>query len=998
MKETYKTFLLNLKFDLDNDIQLKELSFQNHALSTRLKNNTYFYQPPANSTKTSFYFFDSPNITQQEQDDIHSRIWNENKADLYFIPENSNIKLFFTKTNPKKDRICLGKFPVHEEDERLLKKISKQHFDSGAIWLGFQRKLKKIKQSTVDYELVRTLKNLRKLLEDAYKEIIFNKTQQNDTIQALIDRTLFIKFLEDRKIINSYFYQHFFKGEDFKYFLKNYEKRNINLLFRKINHIFNIVLFEKPEIPEEHLTDTILGLLYDTISHTDLSTGQLSLFDFQFDIIPVEFISHIYQIFLEEKQPSEGIHYTPEGLAKLIVDSVMKEMSGTVLDPSCGSGMFLVLAFRNLLKIKEIRANNTLELIKLRNKLLVENIFGIEKNPIARRLAIFSLYLELLQNIESKYVNEFIKDEITKSSQNLNIFPYKFDNNIQLGNALETKDDLKPFKEKKFDFIVGNPPWKEIKEDDEELNYWKLHQDKIDGKQLSQCFLIKINDWGKKNTRLGFVVNSSNFHNEFKNFQPYFFDRFKIEQFYELSNIKDFLFLDSKEPASVVIFTNEDAGDNVIQYLSPQGNEFSKIFKVILLKDENRISIAQKDLIRQSVQFRDYLLGDEKDVELVNKIENPNNKKLKDYVICNEKDLPYIHEGLTFVSSEAVRKEFGISKAEWASYSKQKQDDLKEEFRNKYSRKVKTEVFNIPHIKPGNIAKYKILSHDCYMGEDISAFERTRKKEIFLGDKVLFCRVSADSKAVYCSKKIYFSSDIWVLKLKNPDLYYSIQAILNSKLINYFLSIKARKREGSSYPKVNQSDIGKIPIPGFLDSNSLREINILSEKLIKGNDEYELNIEEKINDLVFDLYDLTIIERNRINDFYLKDNIVAKKENIIEYCNTFFKVIKNYLQDNVRTSFEYFIEESLPISFAGMKISLSKSDEDSRSMSPSIEKVSHYLITEIIENAGNTNILSLRERIYGEHCIYFLKDKYLKSWTKTKAVGDAQKEIERLCR
>ena len=994
----YKTFFLKLKFDLDNDIQLKELSFQNHALSSRLKNHTYFYQPPANSTKTSFYFFDSSNITEQEQDNIHSRIWNENKADLYFIPENNDIKLFYTKTNPKKDRIYLGKFHVHEKDEKLLEKISKHHFDSGAFWLSYQRKLKKIKQSTVDYELVRTLKNLRKLLEDAYKEKIFDKTQRNDTIQALIDRTLFIKFLEDRQIINSYFYQHFFKKEDYKHFLKNHEKRNINLLFSKINHIFNIVLFEKPEIPEEHLTDNILDLLYETISHTDLSTGQLYLFDFQFDIIPVEFISHIYQIFLEEKQPEEGIHYTPEGLTKLIVDSVIKDKSGTVLDPSCGSGIFLVLAFRKLLKIKEIRANNTLELIKMRNKLLVKNIFGIEKNPIARRLAIFSLYLEILQSIDSKYINEFIKNEIAKPGQNLAIFPYKFDNNIRLGNALETEEDLKSFKERKFDFIVGNPPWKEIKEDDEELTYWKLHQDKINGKQLSQCFLIKINNWGKKDTRFGFVINSSNFHNEFKKFQPYFLDKFKIELFYELSNVKNILFLKSKEPASVVIFTSGDTSDNVIQYLSPQQNEFTKIFKVILLKDENRISISQNDLISRRINLRDYLLGDEKDVELANKFENPNYQKLEDYLLCNKKNRPYIHEGLTFISSEAICKEFGIDKVEWSSYPKQKQDTLKEAFKNKYSRQVKTEVFNIPYLKPGNIAKYNILSPDCFMGEDISAFERAREKEIFMGNKVLCCRVGANVKAVYCSPKIYFSSDIWVLKLKNPDLYYLIQAILNSKLVNYFLSIKARKREGSSYPKVNQSDIGNIPIPRFLDSNIMKEINVLSEKLTARDIEYEQNTEKKMNELVFNLYDLNIIERNRINDFYLKDNIIVKRENVIEYCNTFFKVIKNYLQENIRISFEYFIEESLPISFAGIKISFSDPHEDSRLKNPSIEKVNQYLITELIENAGNTNILSLRERIYGKNSIYFLKDKYLKSWTKTKAVGDAQKEIERLCR
>lgn len=85
------------------------------------------------------------------------------------------------------------------------------------------------------------------------------------------------------------------------------------------------------------------------IAHTIKGTkdGQLCLFDFQFDIIPIEFISHIYQIFLDDNKAKYGIFYTPEGLANLLFDNVIRH-EGKVLDPSCGSGIFLVLAFRRM--------------------------------------------------------------------------------------------------------------------------------------------------------------------------------------------------------------------------------------------------------------------------------------------------------------------------------------------------------------------------------------------------------------------------------------------------------------------------------------------------------------------------------------------------------------------------------------------------------------------------------------------------------------------------
>src|ERR1039458_7378868 len=74
-----------------------------------------------------------------------------------------------------------------------------------------------------------------------------------------------------------------------------------------------------------------------------------------------------------------------------------------VLDPACGSGIFLVKAFQRLVyrwKLSHRREEPTAG--KLRN-ILENNLFGIDINAEAVRVASFSLYLAMCDEIDPKY-------------------------------------------------------------------------------------------------------------------------------------------------------------------------------------------------------------------------------------------------------------------------------------------------------------------------------------------------------------------------------------------------------------------------------------------------------------------------------------------------------------------------------------------------------------------------------------------------------------------
>ena len=1001
----YKLFFIRLQFNFERDFEAIDLHFEQHdkQISAKLKGKTYLYTSP-NQTKTSFYFFDSVDLTEDEQKIIHLRVWNQNKTSLYFVPDFSNeqIGVYYSFTHPKRERILISNFSISEDDEILLRRISKHHFDTGAFWLNYQQELRQIQQrkkSTVDRELISTLRNLKSKLEREYQKIITEKSCRDETIQALIDRTLFIKFLEDRQIINTYFYQYFFGNEylNYKYLLKNCDKERINLLFSKINAIFNNILFNEPKIPLPHLTSNVLQLIHDTIAGTNLTTGQLALFDYQFDIIPIEFISHIYEIFLEHEQEKGGIYFTPKGLAELIIDNTIDKV-GTVVDPSCGSGIFLIVAFRKLIeKSGENPEKTALEKLNSRNKLLVDNVFGIEKQRIAQRLAIFSLYLELLNGIAPDEIKKIIKKNI--NTANFSLFPETFANNIINANSLEVEEGRKPLENKKFDFIIGNPPWKPIKTTDEEIEFLKIHKDNVDNNEISQCFLIKIEEWGKENSQFGFVVKSSNFYNQSKRFQTYFFNTYNLKKFYDFSKIPN-LFLSAKEAASIVIFSNTIQKSNEIQFFSPEENDFAKIFDVILLKEEDSISIPQEDLKSQKRTLRDYLVGNEGDLALIDRLQGGQYIQLNEFLLIEENDNRFIHNGLQLIQYKKICREFGIDN--WNKLTKEEQDLYKDRFKQKYTRTTPDSSFKIPYIEPRHISKFQLTFPECYLEEDAvlkykDTFERTRGEANYTGEKILCPRiVGKELRAIYFSDQIYFSFDIYVLKLQNKEFYHLILPILNSKLVDYYLLIRERKRIRGSYPKITMDGLKNIPIPKFLNSDVVNQLVLLSKKLTAGNLEYDV-VEDELDRCIFDLYGLSIAERNRIKDFYIGERERVNAQDIVEYCTIFYKVLKNFLQKGRDISFEFFIEPALGIPFAGIKISFPQSIPHTSFDSPSIKQVVTYLWAEFIERMDNRNILSLKERIYSQNSIYIVKDTYRRNWSQTKALEDAQAEIERLC-
>ena len=177
----------------------------------------------------------------------------------------------------------------------------------------------------------------------------------------------------------------------------------------------------------------------------------------------MELISSIYESFVhsaatsrreeDETRPAEDVHYTPLTAVSMVLDQVFHGLTGdeTVIDLTCGSGVFLVEALRRLVRLK---AGDSMPDRATIRKVLYEQVFGVDKSEAAVRIAAFSLYLAALE------LDPNPTDPKSRGFEPL------IGSTLLVGDARtihETEDGKRVLTAgpdlKKFDVVVGNPPW-----------------------------------------------------------------------------------------------------------------------------------------------------------------------------------------------------------------------------------------------------------------------------------------------------------------------------------------------------------------------------------------------------------------------------------------------------------------------------------------------------------------------------------------------------------
>ena len=206
-------------------------------------------------------------------------------------------------------------------------------------------------------------------------------------------------------------------------------------------------------------------------------SGQMYFWAYDFQYIPTELISAIYETFLDGEQGDSGAYYTPPEVVDLVLNDMlpfdMNAQDVKILDPACGSGIFLVEAYRRLVILyHKASAGQKLGFKELCN-LLTKSIYGVDMNENAIQVAAFSCYLALLDFVEPKSIWEDVR------------FPKLKGTNLFVNDFFDTGAEFNKYS---YDIIVGNPPWGSQAKSPAN-SYVEQHRLITGNKEIAQAFL-----------------------------------------------------------------------------------------------------------------------------------------------------------------------------------------------------------------------------------------------------------------------------------------------------------------------------------------------------------------------------------------------------------------------------------------------------------------------------------------------------------------------------
>lgn len=423
----------------------------------------YFRKQLNLSYTPQIYLFDFTNKSFSESEEnklaeIQTNIWSSGEAPLACIFYNTEVKILdCTKhiTKEYKPEYLVKDLQSAGKAHKLYNQQFAVKIKSGVFWEEEELKNKFKFQNSAYDKLIDNIRYVSKELTNEFTNI------SNEIVNKVIVQSILIKYLEEtidsngNKLLSKKYFQKYNDAWSFSDVLKQ-QGKFVELL-SDLNKDFNGNVFKWDIEEQNQLKKIDLSILADLLStnKTNLGSSQLELaFNdwryFEFKFIPVELISRLYEEFLAENKQDKGLYYTPSHLAKLLVDECiplkkykdidLKEY--TILDPACGSGIFLVVAFKRLVQIWRLQNNMAIPNIDILKSIL-RNIYGVDKEEQAVRLASFSLSLALCNELNPiTILNELTFDDLTKT----NLIHSDF-------------FDCKTIENKKFDLVIGNPPF-----------------------------------------------------------------------------------------------------------------------------------------------------------------------------------------------------------------------------------------------------------------------------------------------------------------------------------------------------------------------------------------------------------------------------------------------------------------------------------------------------------------------------------------------------------
>lgn len=493
---------------------------------------------------------------------IHKFVWNQNQTPFLIVESPQTIRLYSGFAFDR-DQDAPLETVLRESAEQLqrLAAFRSESIDDGTIWKQWAHAVDP--KQRVDEKLLADLRKLDQRLQG-------KEGMSRAASHGLIGKYVYLNYLRARDILSDKKLAKWEIDADHLFTkqatLKAFRRVNDELQDWLNGSVFSLGEDALSEITAEQLK--LVARVFAGDSPVNLNEIQTSLFgEYDFAHIPIETLSCVYEQFLhdakaEDDQPSRGktlgAYYTPLPLA----DYVLSEMEHrrplkpgmTVLDPACGSGAFLVQCYRRLIEKQRRSEQRDLKASELRD-LLTKHIFGIDRDDDACRVAELSLIMTLLDYIEPPDL------ETTNFK-----LPSLRGQNIFQGDFFDSEGPVFDLlSQQRFDWIVGNPPWAEVKgtpsadhEHFTAFEWMKSHKKThpTSGNQLAEAFIWKAGEHLANDGACGLVVLAMTwFKKEATLFRQRFFAARRVWCLANFANLAEVLFAArSRRSASVIFF------------------------------------------------------------------------------------------------------------------------------------------------------------------------------------------------------------------------------------------------------------------------------------------------------------------------------------------------------------------------------------------------------------------------------------------------------------